>query len=90
MTTISATEAARNFSEMLNRVRYRGEEFVIVRGGETVARLGPEPGAAHRPLANWSDLVALFARRRRDASFADDLEEIQRTQPAVGGDPWAP
>src|SRR5687767_13963314 len=33
---ISATRAARSFSELLDRVCYRGESFVIERGGELV------------------------------------------------------
>ena len=36
---ITATDAARKFSELLNQVRYQGEEFDIVRGKEVVARL---------------------------------------------------
>jgi len=39
--TISATRAARTFSDLLNRVRYRSESFVIERGGEPVGRLTP-------------------------------------------------
>jgi len=38
---VSATEAVRNFSEILNRVRYRGETFVIERGGQPICELRP-------------------------------------------------
>jgi prevent-host-death family protein len=38
---ISATEAARGFAEILNRVRYQGEQYEIVRNGEPVARIVP-------------------------------------------------
>jgi hypothetical protein len=32
MTThVSATEAVKTFSDLLNRIRYRGEEFVVER-----------------------------------------------------------
>jgi hypothetical protein len=41
---ISATEAARTFSDILNRVRYRGEAFVVERGGEPVCRISPVAG----------------------------------------------
>jgi prevent-host-death family protein len=40
-TRITATELARNLSDVLNRVRYRGESFEIVRNGEIVAELRP-------------------------------------------------
>jgi antitoxin (DNA-binding transcriptional repressor) of toxin-antitoxin stability system len=38
---ISATEAARNLSDLINRVVYRGEEFLVQRGGEPVCRISP-------------------------------------------------
>ena len=38
---ISATDAARRFSEILDAVEHRGESFVIVRKGRPVARMGP-------------------------------------------------
>lgn len=41
--TISVTEAARNFSDLINRVNYQGQTFLLTRGGKVVARLtGPE------------------------------------------------
>ncbi len=39
--TITATEAARAFSELLNQICYEHQSFVIVRGGERVAQLEP-------------------------------------------------
>jgi prevent-host-death family protein len=38
---MSATEAARNFADVLDAVESRGETFVIVRRGRAVARIGP-------------------------------------------------
>jgi antitoxin (DNA-binding transcriptional repressor) of toxin-antitoxin stability system len=38
---ISATETARRFSELMNRVRYRGESFVVERGGKPVCEILP-------------------------------------------------
>ena len=37
-TTISATELSRRMSDILNRVKYRGERFVVQRNGESIAR----------------------------------------------------
>lgn len=88
MTVLSATEVARNFSEVLNRVRYRGEEFVIMRGGEPVARLAPEPERATRPPSTLGNLLDLYERRKRDPGFADDLEAIQANPSRVEGSPW--
>ena len=38
---ISATETARRFSELMNRVRYRGESFVVERGGKPICEILP-------------------------------------------------
>ncbi len=38
MKRISATGASRTFSELLNRVRYRGDSFVIERAGEAIGK----------------------------------------------------
>jgi len=38
---ISATETARRFSELMNRVRYRGESFIVERGGKPVCEILP-------------------------------------------------
>lgn len=56
--TITATEAARVFSELLNRIRYEHQSFVIIRGGERVARLGP---ATPPPAPLGSELDRLLA-----------------------------
>jgi antitoxin (DNA-binding transcriptional repressor) of toxin-antitoxin stability system len=40
--SISVTEAARNFSDCVNRAHYQGVTFVLHRNGVPVARLVPE------------------------------------------------
>jgi prevent-host-death family protein len=39
---ISVTEAARNFADCINRVRYQGLTFVLHKNGVPVARIVPE------------------------------------------------
>ena len=41
-TSISVTEAARNFADCVNRVRYQNMTFVLLKNGKPVARLIPE------------------------------------------------
>lgn len=36
---ISVTEAARNFSDVINQVNYQGQTFLLTRGGKVVARI---------------------------------------------------
>jgi antitoxin (DNA-binding transcriptional repressor) of toxin-antitoxin stability system len=41
-TTITVTEAARNFADCVNRVHYQNMTFVLLKNGRPVARLEPE------------------------------------------------
>ena len=41
-TVISVTEAARNFADCVNRVRYQNMTFVLLKNGSPVARLVPD------------------------------------------------
>lgn len=89
--TATVTDVLRNFSDYVNRVAYRGERFVLTRGGKEVAELTPATPAGGR----LADLPALLAGLPRldveDAeAFAEDLarirEEANRDPP---GDAWA-
>ena len=52
-TTISVTEAARNFADCVNRAYYQNVTFVLLKNGSPVARLVPdkEKVCAGRDLA---------------------------------------
>ena len=70
-TKITATELARSLSDVLSRVLYRGERFLIERNGEPVATLvptGPVPGITMGEL-----FEVLRAVPPVDEGFADDL-----------------
>ncbi len=41
-TSISVTEAARNFAHCINRVHYQNWSFVLVKNGRPLARIVPE------------------------------------------------
>lgn len=43
-TTISVTEAARNFADCVNRAHYQDVTFVLLKNGSAVARLVPDGG----------------------------------------------
>jgi antitoxin (DNA-binding transcriptional repressor) of toxin-antitoxin stability system len=82
---LSATEAARNFSELLNRVRYRGERFVIERGGVAIGELRPTAPVRF----TGHDLLALLRSLPPvDDEFFDAVEEAARNQPRVPESPW--
>ena len=55
MKTLSATDVARNFRAVLDRLERDQEEVVVVRNHRPVARLIPEP-AAQDALSVFGDL----------------------------------
>ena len=83
--TISATEAVRNFSEILNNIRYRGDHYTIIRGGKPAASIVPaEETAQERPLAELRSILKALPRLDRDdTSFADDVLAAASSQPPL-------
>jgi prevent-host-death family protein len=71
MTRLSATAAARNFSDVLNRVA-AGEEIEITRSGATVAVIAP-PRARFLSAERFRALVT--SGPRVDAQFASDVRD---------------
>ena len=85
---ITATELAKSLSDILSRVYYQGESFVIERNGQVVAALMPPESHTGVTLG---ELVAKLRERGLlpvDDKFADDLEAIQASQPLLGDTPW--
>jgi antitoxin (DNA-binding transcriptional repressor) of toxin-antitoxin stability system len=88
--TRSVTEVARNFADYINRVVYRGERFVLVRGNKPVAELGPLP--AGKRLAELPDLLSSLPKLSEVEAeeFAEDLISARAMLSASGvRDPWA-
>ena len=84
---LSATDASRNFSEILNLVRYRGESFLIERGGEPVCEIKP----ATPPRFTVADLAELLNDLPPiDEDYLQTLEELSRSQPSFPALPWEP
>jgi antitoxin (DNA-binding transcriptional repressor) of toxin-antitoxin stability system len=85
-TRVSATEAVRTFSDLLNRIRYRGEEFVVERGGEPVCRMMPATAAQRLTLR---ELLALLQEiPLPDPDFAADVRLAVRRQGRPPGSAW--
>ena len=82
---ISATEAARAFSELLDRVCYRGETFVIERGGEPVCEMSHV-----KPMrfTGGDVLNLLHTLPKPDAGFWDAVDNATRQAPTVPKSPW--
>jgi prevent-host-death family protein len=82
---ISATEAVRKFSDILNSVRYRGESFTIVRGGKPIAALTPlEEPRKNKSLRELKGLISVLPDLGPEADrFRNDLKEIRKYQPSL-------
>jgi len=71
MTEISATEAARNFAELLDAVEHKGERILIARRGRVVAQI--EPVAKGR----GSDVKSLIKRHPVDSKWMSVIREVR-------------
>jgi len=82
---ITATELARQLGDVLGRIRYRGDTFVIERNNTPVARIGPLPG--HTAVTVREALAAWTYAEKPDDAFADDLERVNAADRAPRN-PW--
>jgi antitoxin (DNA-binding transcriptional repressor) of toxin-antitoxin stability system len=86
---LTVTEVVRHFAEYLNRVAYRRESFVLIRGNKAIAELRPLPTG--KRLAELPGLFAALPRlsAAEAGQFADDLDaaraELGRME---ANDPW--
>ena len=84
MPRLTATEVARNFSAVLNRVA-AGEEIEIARNGATVAVIRPPRKTRLVSPERFREIIA--SAPAFDDDFVRDLEDIRQN---VGppDDPW--
>lgn len=84
---IAATEAAKNFGRLVDRVREEGVTYVVERGGLPVAQIGPvEP-----PATTVADLIAFFSHGPHAGEpYLKAVESgIRRAnKPVVPANPW--
>ena len=87
--TISVTEAARNFADIVSRVFYRGERFVLERGGKPVAQLIPVPrGGRLGDLPGLLEDVPHLSIEEAEA-LGRDVNEARDSLPELHDeDPW--
>jgi prevent-host-death family protein len=68
---VSATEASRRFSDLLDAVEHRGEHFTILRRGRAIAQLEPVPSTTGR------DVKLLLRRHRADPAWRAELVDLR-------------
>ncbi len=68
---LSATEAARGFSELLDRVERTGESVTVMRRGRPVATIGPPA------VGNGKALLELLEAHKPDPDLVDEVSELR-------------
>jgi len=84
-TAISSTEAVRNFSELLNNIKYRGDRYTVIRGGKPAASLVPvETIRSGATLADLRKIVQAFPHLdSSDDTFEADVMAAASSQPSM-------
>ena len=88
---ISATRAVRDFSEVLNTIKFKGVHYIIERGGKPIASMKSiDEKTDPMTLGQLKALLKKLPRLEEELdAFASDLEELSRNQPLMStGDLW--
>ena len=85
MRTITATEASRNFSGLLDLIE-AGETIRITRGNEPIAEVGP---ARRRTGADLEAALLAAGLPALDDDLERDITEALALVANDGSDPWA-
>ena len=76
--TISVTEAARNFADCVNRVRYQNITYILLKNGSPVATLSPEAEKS----STGGDLAAALAKvplsKQEAKAWRRDLQHARK------------
>ena len=88
---ISVTEASRNFSDCVNRARYQGTSFVLLKGGSPVARIEPAEAQPKR----GRELAVVFLKAVEEVHVGEEeatswLHDLEQARGAMQphGRPW--
>jgi antitoxin (DNA-binding transcriptional repressor) of toxin-antitoxin stability system len=88
---ITATEAVKDFSTLLNSLKFRGDHYIIQRSGKPVACMFPfDEATKSRALKELKSILDELPRLNEDIEdFAAALEALRKHQPSVPeGSSW--
>jgi antitoxin (DNA-binding transcriptional repressor) of toxin-antitoxin stability system len=82
---VTATEAVKDFSTLLNSIKYKGDHYIIQRSGKPVACMLPVDDATKsRPLKELKLILDELPQLKEDIDyFAADLEALRKHQPSL-------
>ena len=72
MRTLTVTEAVRNFSDVIGRVRYSGEITTLTKGSKPIARIVPV-----KPVRTTADLLAWSNNPDRPRLAPDEMNAFE-------------
>ena len=84
---VSATEAAKNFGRLVDRVREEHATYVIERGGKPVAQIGPATGQSFS-MADFKALVRSLPNGGSEYLDAVERAAARHNRPRVRRNPW--
>ncbi|MBT4838661.1 MAG: antitoxin [Methylococcales bacterium] len=88
MKSMTVTQAARNFSDLVNRVQYQGASVELIKSKKVVAIISP---VSLKPSMKIKDLLGFFESLPslgEDASqFEKDMKDVDSAMPK-GLDEW--
>ncbi len=88
MERINVTQAARNFSDLLNRVYYQGVSVELERNNKVIARIVPVKPAGTLQAKDLNAFFASLPKLGDDAeAFAEDVLRVRRELPPERS-PW--
>jgi antitoxin (DNA-binding transcriptional repressor) of toxin-antitoxin stability system len=71
MPDVTATDAARNFADLLDAIEHHGERFTIVRRGKAIAHLEP------MSRGSGADAKVMLRRHRPDPAWRSELADVR-------------
>ncbi len=71
MPDVTATDAARRFSDLLDAVEHNGEHFTVIRHGRAIAHIEPVR------TGGGADLKQVMKQHRPDKAWAAQLHEVR-------------
>ena len=88
---ISATQAVRDFSEVLNTIKFKRVHYIIERGGKPVASMNPiDEEKEMKTLGELKIMLQKLPRLDEELdAFAADIEDMRKDEPFLPtGDIW--
>ena len=86
-TTITVTEAARNFADCVNRAHYQNVTFVLLKNGSPVARLVPDGDQVCTGSALAQALNNVRLAKDEAIAWRRDLQAARKTL-EIPADKW--